>query len=165
MIRKTGFLLIVVSLVLLLPACSQNDGKKMTSVHIQPKIQKSEGEWKKELSPEQFHVLREKGTERAFTGKYWNNHEKGVYYCAACKQKLFSSETKYESGTGWPSFYKPVSDSAVSILIDRSAGMVREEVVCSNCGGHLGHVFSDGPKPTGLRYCLNSVSLDFKKEK
>lgn len=129
------------------------------------KIKKSEEQWKKELTPAQYHVLREKGTERAFTGEYADNHENGTYYCAACDQKLFSSETKFESGTGWPSFSKPINDSLVSILVDKSAGMVREEVVCSNCGGHLGHVFPDGPKPTGLRYCLNSVSLDFKKEK
>ena len=125
---------------------------------------KSNEDWKKELSPEEFRVLREKGTERAFTGEYWDNHERGIYYCRACHQKLFTSDTKFDSGTGWPSFYEPVSKSAVANVLDRSHGMVRQEVICSNCGGHLGHVFPDGPRPTGLRYCMNSISLTFEKE-
>jgi peptide-methionine (R)-S-oxide reductase len=127
------------------------------------KITKTEEEWKKQLTPEQFHVLREKGTERAFTGKYWNNHEAGTYRCAACGQPLFSSDTKYDSGTGWPSFWQPLSPSAVELHEDNSFFMSRIEVVCSRCGGHLGHVFPDGPKPTGKRYCMNSASLTFEK--
>jgi peptide-methionine (R)-S-oxide reductase len=163
--HKSSLLIILASVIFLMPACSQNDKNKMASMNYEAKIKKSDEDWRKELTPVQYHILREKGTERAFTGEYWNNHEKGIYYCAACHQKLFNSETKFESGTGWPSFYKPLADSSVSVLTDKSAGIVREEVVCSNCGGHLGHVFTDGPKPTGLRYCLNSGSLDFKKEK
>jgi peptide-methionine (R)-S-oxide reductase len=127
------------------------------------KITKTEAEWKKQLTPEQFHILREKGTERAFTGKYWNNHDAGTYRCAGCGQPLFASDTKYDSGTGWPSFWQPLSPSAVELHKDNSFFMSRVEVVCSRCGGHLGHVFPDGPKPTGQRYCMNSASLTFEK--
>ena len=112
---------------------------------------------------EQYHVLREAGTERAFTGAYWDNHEKGVYHCAACGLTLFSSDTKFDSGTGWPSFSAPISQENVIKKADYSAGIIRTEVTCSRCGAHLGHVFDDGPQPTGLRYCLNSISLDFEK--
>jgi len=143
-------------------ACSQA-GKKETKKDKEFAVVKPEDTWKKQLTPEQYHVLREKGTERAFTGKYWDNHEKGTYYCAACHQELFKSETKYNSGCGWPSFYQPIEDGKVKVVKDTSYGMVRDEVVCSNCGGHLGHVFPDGPEPTGLRYCMNSESLIFEK--
>jgi peptide-methionine (R)-S-oxide reductase len=123
-----------------------------------------ENEWRKKLTREQYKVLREKGTERPFTGKYWNNHEKGRYYCAACGAPLFDSDTKFESGSGWPSFYAPIDEKKITTHSDRSLGMVRTEVLCKKCGGHLGHVFPDGPKPTGQRYCINSISLNFKKE-
>lgn len=129
------------------------------------KVEKSETEWREQLTPEQYHVCREKGTERAFTGAYWNTKEAGTYHCAACNEALFSSETKYDSGSGWPSFWEPLAGEAIAEEADLSHGMRRVEVMCSACGSHLGHVFEDGPRPTGLRYCINSLSLDFKEEK
>lgn len=127
-------------------------------------IYKSEQEWKEELTEQEYNILREKGTEPAFTGDLWDNKKEGTYVCAGCSEPLFSSETKFKSGTGWPSFYKPLSDTSIVEENDRRYGMSRTEVLCARCGGHLGHVFPDGPEPTGLRYCLNSASLDFKKE-
>lgn len=127
------------------------------------KIYKTDEEWRKELSAEQFRILREKGTERAFTGEYYKYSETGIYLCAGCGQELFGSETKYDSGSGWPSYWQPIKKEAIDFQRDKSFGMIRTEVTCSKCGGHLGHVFEDGPKPTGLRYCINSASLKFKK--
>lgn len=126
------------------------------------KIQKSESEWKAELTPEQYTILREKGTERPFTGKYYRSKETGTYHCAACGNPLFTSDTKYESGSGWPSFWAPLAEGNVEVRRDTSHGMVRTEVLCARCGSHLGHVFDDGPQPTGLRYCINSISLDLE---
>jgi peptide-methionine (R)-S-oxide reductase len=128
------------------------------------KLRKTDAEWRAELTPEQFHVMFEKGTERAFTGALVNNHDDGLYHCGACNAPLFPSDTKFESGTGWPSFWAPVSPTAVELHEDRSLWMRRVEVTCATCGAHLGHVFPDGPKPTGERFCINSVSLSFEKQ-
>jgi peptide-methionine (R)-S-oxide reductase len=129
-----------------------------------PKVEKSNAEWREELTPEQYRVLREQGTERAFAGKYWNVKEDGTYNCAGCGAALFSSDTKFDSGTGWPSFYEPSVAENVETHTDTTHGMVRTEVRCANCGGHLGHVFPDGPNPTGLRFCINSCALDLQQQ-
>ena len=129
------------------------------------RLEKPEQEWKQELTDEQFAVCRKKGTERPFTGKYYNCKDSGIYRCSCCGNELFSSDTKYDSGTGWPSFYAPASEEGIRTESDRSLGMTRTEVLCSACDAHLGHVFPDGPEPTGLRYCINSVSLKLDREK
>lgn len=159
-------LVIVLSSVIYVQAKEKlkSDNKTQTS-QSKYKINKSNEEWKKILSKEAYYVLREKGTERAFTGMYHNNHEEGDYYCAACGEKLFNSKHKFDSGTGWPSFYQAIDKNNIDEETDNSFFMTRTEVKCNKCGGHLGHVFDDGPKPTGLRYCINSVSLKFQKAK
>lgn len=141
------------------------DDRKMENVTLELEVSKSEEEWKEILTPEQFYILREKGTERAYTGEYHNSKKKGIYRCAGCGNELFHSDAKFDSGTGWPSFWMPISEESVVTQADNGFFARRTEVLCSRCGGHLGHVFDDGPPPTDLRYCLNSLALDFEVEK
>ena len=155
--------LILIGLALFLASCGRAP-EKTTEAPMGDKPFKNESEWQTCLTPEQYRVLRQKGTEAAFTGKYYNHHEDGIYRCAACGNELFRSDEKFDSGTGWPSYVAPIRPGAVRMIQDNSHGMQRTEVVCGRCGSHLGHVFDDGPVPTGQRFCINSVSLDFAKK-
>ncbi|WP_250630877.1 peptide-methionine (R)-S-oxide reductase MsrB [Rhodoflexus caldus] len=163
---------IIASLALLFANCTNGQNMDMTSKKLKAdekalanveKVVKTEEEWRKSLTPEQYYILREKGTERPFSGKFYLHKEKGIYTCAACGYELFSSDQKFDSGCGWPSFFDEIGKGRIKYRTDTSHGMVRTEIMCARCDGHLGHVFDDGPNPTGLRYCVNSVSIDFKK--
>jgi peptide-methionine (R)-S-oxide reductase len=169
---STTFAGIICILLGLLPATTGAQEKRVRIYHVETqeyamveKVKKTEAEWKKTLTPTQFDVTRKKGTERAFSGEYWDNHAEGVYTCVCCGADLFSSETKFESGTGWPSFWAPVAPENIGEESDESLFMRRTETICARCDAHLGHVFPDGPEPTGLRYCLNSASLKFVPSK
>ncbi len=168
---KYNFRIICIALLVTISftACAQKEGNKNTKQTVKSmdtfEIKKSDEEWRKQLTPVQFNILREKGTERPYTGEYDKFYEEGTYYCAACGAELFKSNTKYNSGCGWPAFYEPSVNKNIIEKKDVSIGMVRIEVLCAKCGGHLGHVFDDGPKPTGLRYCINSGSMTFKPGK
>lgn len=142
---------------------SGDQNKTMAMKNDSSKVVKTEEEWKKVLNPEQYRILREKGTEAPFSGKFYLHSDKGVYVCAACGAELFTSDTKFDAGCGWPSFFQAIDSTKITYTKDTSHGMIRTEITCSKCGGHLGHVFDDGPQPTGLRYCVNSASIDFKK--
>ncbi len=173
---KTFAAILFTSAIMLSASCNQaQNNKKQSSKEESPtfyltvtgdtihKLLKTDEQWQAELSPMEYTVLRQAGTERAYTGAYWDNHEKGRYYCRGCNAPLFDSDTKFDSGCGWPSFFKPVNDHGIIELEDTSHGMVRTEIRCAKCNGHLGHVFDDGPPPTGLRYCMNSASMRFEK--
>lgn len=171
---KAGVSLSLLSAALFWVGCNSSPGPEKLSAaksslpspttNMNPTVIKSDEEWKKQLTPEQYRILREKGTERAFTGAYWNTKDKGAYRCAGCGELLFESDTKFDSGCGWPSFYAPAASNVVAEAKDDSHFMTRTEVLCAKCGGHLGHVFDDGPNPTGLRYCINSGAIQFEAE-